>query len=278
MQHSHLQIDGNSIAVYESGGKGAAILLIHGRSFDAQTFKHQFNSPLGDDYRVVAFDLPGHGDSSPAINPEETYSAPGYARIIVELVDRLDLSSPVVVGWSLGGGIALEAADQLPDPTGFFIFGAPPLGNPPAMADAFRPNPAMRFLMSAALTKDQATAVAELMLRPGAEPPSSFRESILNSDGQMRAQLAASTAERKDGVEIVANLTVPLAIVHGAEDKLVNVDYIRDLKMPTLWRGEVQVIDGAGHAPHWEQPEQFNALLVDFIADITGIKHLPARV
>jgi pimeloyl-ACP methyl ester carboxylesterase len=84
----------------------------------------------------------------------------------------------------------------------------------------------------------------------------------------MRVQLAASAANRKDGVETVAQLTVPLAIVHGAEDQLVNVDYIRSLKMPTLWRDEVQVIEGAGHSPHWERPERFNALLADFVADV----------
>jgi pimeloyl-ACP methyl ester carboxylesterase len=42
---------------------------------------------------------------------------------------------------------------------------------------------------------------------------------------------------------------------------LVSLDYIKGLTMPTLWRGAPQVITDAGHAPQWEQPEQFNALL-----------------
>lgn len=271
MQQSHLQIDGNAIAVYDSSGSGPAVLLIHGRSVDARTFSHQLDSDFGDNHRVVAFDLPGHGDSSPAVNPEEVYSAPGYARIVAELVDRLDVSSPVVVGWSLGGGIALEALEQLPDATGFFIFGAPPLGVPPAIQEAFLPNPAMRLILSPTLTEAQATAVVKSMFRPGAELPPSFREAVLKSDGQMRTQLAASTAVRKDGVATVANMSVPLAVIHGAEDQLVNVDYIRSLKMPTLWRDEVQVIEGAGHSPHWEQPERFNDLLANFVADVTQI-------
>jgi pimeloyl-ACP methyl ester carboxylesterase len=37
--------------------------------------------------------------------------------------------------------------------------------------------------------------------------------------------------------------------------------------MPNLWRGEIQVITGAGHTPQWEQPESFNRLLREFIED-----------
>ena len=42
------------------------------------------------------------------------------------------------------------------------------------------------------------------------------------------------------------------------------------LPMPTLWRGQVQVIPGAGHAPQWEQPAAFNSLLAAFVADCAG--------
>jgi len=45
--------------------------------------------------------------------------------------------------WSLGGHILLEAAKDLPRARGFAIYGTPPVGFPPEMADAFLPNPAM---------------------------------------------------------------------------------------------------------------------------------------
>lgn len=271
MQQTHLQIDGNRIAVYESGGGGPAVLLIHGNSADAHTFRHQLGGDFGQGHRVVALDLPGHGDSSPAGDPQAVYCLPGYARIVAEVVDRLELSRPVIVGWSLGGHIALEAADRLPGAAGFLIYGTPPIGIPPAMDEAFLPNPAMEATFSPALTEEQAEVYAESFLRPGAEPPQSLREAILDCDGQARAQLGASlgAANYKDEVQIVAKLTVPLAVVHGAEEQLVNVDYIRGLEMPTLWRGEVQMVEGAGHAPHWERPERFNALLADFVADVS---------
>ena len=112
MQQSYVSIGGNRIATYESGGSGDAILLIHGRLVDAGTFAHQLGGDFGQNHRVVAFDLPGHGSSPPAVNPEAVYSAPGFANIVVKLVDQLNLHRSVIVGWSLGGGIVLEAATR----------------------------------------------------------------------------------------------------------------------------------------------------------------------
>ena len=56
-------------------------------------------------------------------------------------------------------------------------------------------------------------------------------------------------------------------MLHGAEEQLVNGAYFASLTMPTLWRGAVQTIPGAGHAPQWETPQAFDALLEAFVAE-----------
>lgn len=92
---------------------------------------------------------------------------------------------------------------------------------------------------------------------------------IRRSDGRARAAIAGSIRPGgyKDEVQVTANLRVPLAVLHGAQEQLVNGAYFDAVPMPTLWRGAVHVIPGAGHAPHWETPDAFNALLANFLAD-----------
>ena len=57
--------------------------------------------------------------------------------------------------------------------------------------------------------------------------------------------------------------------LHGDGEILINLDYINTLEMPSLWRGEVQMIADAGHYSQWETPEAFNAVLIEFIDDVT---------
>jgi len=195
---------------------------------------------------------------------------PGYAQVVTEAAQALGMEDAVFVGWSLGGHVVLEAHNLLPDARGFVIFGTPPLAFPPAMEKAFLPNPAMGAAFAPDLTEEQAAAFASAFFAPGASIDlAPFVHDIQHTDGNARAGLAASIQPGgyQDEVEIVANLSIPLAILHGAKEQLVNADYIRGLTMPTLWRGEVQLVEGAGHAPHWEQPEAFNELLEAFIEE-----------
>ena len=225
---------------------------------------------VGQKYRLVSLDLPGHGESHNARDPA-SYSLPGYASALTTMVKAAGLEDAVFVGWSLGGHIVLEAAADLPKAPGFMIFGTPPLAFPPAMEQAFLPNPAFGAGFSADVTRAQAEAYVDSFFKPGfTDFPPSFVDDVLRTDGRARAHLAASIAPNgyRDEIAVIADLQRPLAVVHGAQEQLVNGSYIAGLKMPTLWRGEMQTIDDAGHAPQWEQPAAFNALLDAFVDDI----------
>ena len=245
-------------------------MLVHGNSSSGLSYRHQLNSTLGEKYRLVALDLPGHGDSDRATD-QSMYSLPGYAAVVAQAATALNIRDAALVGWSLGGHIALEANDRLPEAKGFVIFGTPPLSFPPAMDSAFLPNPAVSVGFVADVTADQADAYARSFFAPEASPDlEPFVADILRTDGSARAGLAASIRPDgyKDEVQIVAQLTRPLAVFHGEREQLVNAAYIRELDIPTLWRKQIQIIPDAGHAPHWEQPAVFNGLLDDFITSL----------
>lgn len=270
MQTRKLQVGDLSIAIYESEGSGPAALFIHGNSSSGRTFHNQLDGELGQKFRLVALDLPGHGDSDRATaNPAATYSLPGYAQVVNEVARQLDLTEAVLIGWSLGGHIALEAAKLLPEARGFVIYGTPPVGKPPAMDQAFLPNPTMASIFKPELSQQEISDWGASCLKPGAEVGAEFFEDVGRTDGQARANLARSigAGQYEDEVEIVQNLDRPIAILHGEHEQLVSLPYLNSLNIPKLWHGAVQVIPDAGHTTHQEQSARFNALLEEFIRE-----------
>ncbi len=261
-----------ALAVHQSAGDGPPIVLVHGNSSSARAFSRQLEGSLGRRRRVVAIDLLGHGRSENA-SDSAAYLLPGHALALVAIAGNFDLDQAVFVGWSLGGHILLEAAKDLPRARGFAIFGAPPVGFPPAMTEAFLPNPAIASGFSGEVTRAQAEAYVASFFAPGfADIPAFFVEDALRTDSQARLQVAASMAPgvSRDEIQVVANLTQPLAVLHGRKERLVSGAYFAKLTMPTLWRGAVQTIDSAGHAPQWETPVVFDALIEAFAVDCGG--------
>jgi pimeloyl-ACP methyl ester carboxylesterase len=258
-----------TIAVRDSGGAGAPIVLLHGNSASSRAYERQLDGPFGRTHRLVAYDLMGHGASADAADPS-AYRLPGHARTLVALVEALGLREAVFAGWSLGGHILLEAAPNLPRAKGFAIFGTPPVGFPPAMDRAFLPNPAMGVGFTPDVSREQAEAYVEAGFAPGfSDIPAFFLDDVLRTDGRARAGVAASIdpAVSRDEIEVVAQLKAPLAILHGEHDQLVNAAYFASLTAPTLWRGAVRTIPNAGHTPQWETPAAFDAALAEFAAD-----------
>ena len=264
-----IETPNGAIAIHDSAGEGPAAVLIHGNSSSSRAFGRQLDGALGRRFRLVAIDLPGYGASDKARDPG-AYSLPGHARAVRVAVDALGLREARFVGWSLGGHVVLEMAPDLPEARGFMIFGSPPIGPPPSIGKAFLPHPVMKTATAERIDRDRAEALVAAMFAPGfADVPPFFLEDVLRADGRARKFLAASLAPGgfRDQVAVVRDLKSPLAVLHGAEEQLVNGAYFASLAMPTLWRGAVQIIPGAGHAPQWETPQAFDALLAAFIGD-----------
>jgi pimeloyl-ACP methyl ester carboxylesterase len=61
--------------------------MLHGNSSCKEAFDRQLNGALGDEFRLIAIDLPGHGASSDAADPNRTYSFPGYAEAAIAVLE-----------------------------------------------------------------------------------------------------------------------------------------------------------------------------------------------
>lgn len=265
----HLPLGAQTIAGFESMGEGRPILLVHGNSSSSRIWQKQLQGPLGAKYRIIAIDLPGHGASSPPPNPASDYSGRGYAAAIAAVARGLDLRDAVVVGWSLGGHAVLNAAALLPMAAGLMIFGTPPVGSGPEGFAGFKNLSPTAF--TAAPTEAQIEEWVHTAFAPGYTPvPDFVFEDFRRTDGNARACLGAvaQAGGLADEVEIVRSLKIPLAIVQGGEEQIVDLGYLQRLPAPTLWRGAVQVVDGAGHSTQWEQADAFNELLDAFASSV----------
>jgi pimeloyl-ACP methyl ester carboxylesterase len=265
-----LNLSTAEISYLESAGDGRPIVFVHGNSSSARTWLPLIEGTWADRFRCIAVDLPGHGRSAPATDPGR-YSLPGYAEVIQVLIERLGADGAILVGWSLGGHTVLEAVPDLTSVTGAMIFGAPPVGTLGELSQAFLPNPATQIGFSAEVDAAAARQYAESFLAPGSPvDPEEFVADILATDGQARSGIAGSLAQGRfrNETDVVTQLTVPLAVLHGEHEQLVNLEYLEAVSMPTLWRGRVQVIPRAGHALHREAPDAFAALLTAFAEEV----------
>jgi pimeloyl-ACP methyl ester carboxylesterase len=207
------------IVVEETGRGDLPILLIHGNSLSREVFRKQLGGALRRKYRLVAFDLPGHGDSSDALSASRSYTRPGLADAAIEVLDLLGLGDVVVVGWSLGGHIALEMAPQFSGIKGLLISGAPPVSRH-NMAEGFIPTSHMRLAGQQYLGPSKIDAFGEAIF--GAPIPVAFRRAIERADGRARKTIfeAARLDVRIDQCWLVENYSFPLVVVNGSKHPL----------------------------------------------------------
>jgi pimeloyl-ACP methyl ester carboxylesterase len=269
VKQSYIQLGQQSIAYYQTAGAGRPIVLVHGNSSSSKVWRNQLEGPLGAKYRLIAFDLPGHGNSGRAGAPDRDYSLVGYAKTMADFADNMDLEGAIFVGWSLGGHAVLEAAAELSRASGLMILGSPPVSK---AEDGFA---GFKGLLPAAFMPTPSDAeidtFVEHLFAPHFSPiPEFFAADFRNTDAAARSYLGESVPSGlyKDEISIVRELKLPLAIVCGAEEQIVDLNYLTRLEAPGLWRHEVQIIGSAGHAAQWEQPQAFSKLIDDFASSI----------
>lgn len=258
------------ISVWDSNpaSQKIPVICIHGNSTEKNVFHKQFEA-LGDKYRLIAIDLPGHGNSHNATNPL-VYSIRGYANVIFAVMNVMQIPKATIFGWSLGGHIGIEMYQQQPSKiAGLCITGTPPIPlTPEGFHQGFNPIPAVANLINKyAFTDEEAVEFIEAA-GIDLEQESYLLAAAKKTDGSARVHLIDSMlkGEGVDQKEAVETSSIPLAVIAGINDAGVNNNYlINQVKYKNLWEHKVHVIPGAGHAPFLNQPEKFNTILTRFL-------------
>ncbi|KAF3050097.1 hypothetical protein E8E11_001764 [Didymella keratinophila] len=289
-----LETEHGVICVTDTGLKNEhpTLLLLHGNSSSSRIFRHIFESgQVTSQYRLIAFDLPGHGASSNAPTLEKSYTMSGYADIAVHILSHLNVRSVVVFGWSLGGHIALEMAPKLKHLhlaqranegniglKGIVLTGTPPALGASQCIQGFKipiePNgeeDEENLMAKLHWTPEQAERIARSSAPGGREELFErwMLDDAVRTDGRARMVMfdAFVGGRGADQVKIVEESEIPIAVINGSEEPFVNLEYVDGLKWGRLWRGELVRMEGLKHTPFWEDPVGFEKLLLQFLGD-----------
>jgi pimeloyl-ACP methyl ester carboxylesterase len=245
---------------YEAIGSGEpALMFLHGWACDRTVWNGQVDV-LARTHRVIAVDLPGHGESPQARGP---WSIEACGAEVAALAQRLDLSRIVLVGHSMGGDVAIEAARGLAGRVDAIVW-----------VDAYRSLPVERDALRIARWVEPFRADFAGTMRHvvrGMFPPSADPALVEHLVSDMAA------AEPAAAIEILeASLRYGATVTEAIAAAGVPVWAINPEQPPSdagaLARHGVRLstLGGVGHFLMMEDPAAFNRCLADQLAVAAG--------
>jgi pimeloyl-ACP methyl ester carboxylesterase len=241
---------------------GPSILFIHALSQNHLCWAKQYESALADEFRLVAYDLRGHGMSEAPLEPEHYTDDRLWADDVAAIVEQLRLDRPVLVGWSYGAfviGDYVRAYGQDRIAAIAFVGGAVKLGES-AFGTLIGPGFLDHFVdLTADDLPTSIRAVRAFVRELTAKPLSADDfETALAWHMVVPARIRACLAAREiDLDDVLQTLEVPLLVAHGRADSIV-LPAMAEHMLATSPVAEASWYEDAGHAPHLEDPERFN--------------------
>lgn len=262
---------------YLEAGEGPPVILLHGLgATNASMLTTLWD--LARDHRVIAPDLPGFGDSA---KPLRSYDAPFYGRWVGELMDELGIERAHLVGNSLGGRVAIEAALQRPDRVDRLALLTPS----PAfirrrelarLVKLLRPELALVPLPVS--HRRVVGSIKSLFARPHRLPDQWYEaaaDEFLRVFSSPRGRIAFFSAARQIYLEEpygdtgfwdrLRELSRPALFLWGARDWLVPPGFARHVERAVPDSSSVVLAD-CGHVPQFELPERTHGLVREFLA------------
>jgi 3-oxoadipate enol-lactonase len=252
------------VPAFTTLGGGPTILMLHGSGGGHLAFAPQVESLALAGYRAVAWDMPGYGHSAPI----EPYTFKGLAQSCVRLIETLQCGNVILLGHGIGGMVAQEVVARRPELVARLVLCG-------TSASFGRPDGEWQrqFIAQRTQPLDAGESMAQLAERlvPQLVGPGSLPEGVRLATHCMglvpaatfrRALECAVTFDRRHAL---GHIHVPTLLVAGEHDR--NAPPALMKKMADAIAGSsFHAMRGIGHLQNLEAPDEFDALVLNFLA------------
>ena len=253
-----IEVDGARIH-YLDEGSGPPLLLIHGLAGQMRHFTYSLLDRLKSDYRVVILDRPGSGYSTRP--PRASAAISAQARTIARFAKALGLERPLVVGHSLGGAIALSLALNHEEQVAGLALLAPlthPQENvPPVFQGLVVRSRLLRWLMAWTVATPLSIRNGKMVLKTVFDPQAVPADFATRGGGLLTLRpssyisascdIVAAEEDLDDMPARYESLTVPVGILFGAGDRLLDPAAHGEALAKKLPDADFELIEGGGH-------------------------------
>ncbi len=239
------------------------IVFIHGWSQSMHAWDGLLQSSLANDYRLVALDMRGHGRSD---RPEPVGSYREsllWADDVAAVIAAHDLTKPILVGWSYGGYVIADYLRHYGEGNvGGVLFAGAITQRATEKTKRYRNGESgARFKAATTPGGNDREAARDFLRLCTFDPlPSARAEFLIDEMALVPVDVRAALFDRPtvDNDDVLSKLTIPVTVVHGAEDRIVlpasAEDHAEVIPGTTL-----RIYPGVGHMPFEEAPEAFEA-------------------
>lgn len=243
---------------YSEAGQGVPLVLIHGGMISAAEFEPQ-TATFSEHYRVILPDVRGHGASGRGGYP---YSIRQWSSDLAALMERLHIRQALVLGHSMGGMVAQQLAADYPEKVRALVIAESNYGvaNDPMMRLAAGVSTAVFKRLGAKLAARAASAA--IAANPRAKAVMT-REIDVHAAQPENLFAILDAMNAYDGRPLLPRITCPTLILCGAHNKLSHKQGREMAAM--IPNAHLEFIADAGHAANWDNPADFNRLVLDFL-------------
>ncbi len=259
-----------TLPAFTTLGGGPTVLMLHGTAGGHLAFAPQVETLANAGYRAVAWDMPGYGHSAPI----EPYTFKGLARSCIHLIEMLRCEDVALLGHGMGGMVAQEVAARRPDLVRRLVL----CGTLAAFEGGEEAGRA--YIAQRTRLLDAGRSMAEIadVVVPQLVGPGSLPEGVrlaVHCMGQVppstyrRALECEVSFDRRDSL---ARIHVPTLLVAGEHDRLAPPAAMKAMA-DSIPHGRLHAMRGVGHLQNLEAPEDFDGLLLDFLAQPAPLLH-----